>query len=167
MPVRPIILAPDARLRRKAEPVCHVDNDVRHLMQDMVETMQAASGIGLAATQIGVDRRVIVVISEIDQEVICMADPDIIDCSEETVLAEEGCLSLPGIFAELPRSTRLIVRYRDQDDQTRIFEAESRMAVCLQHEIDHLNGLLFIDHLSRIRRDLLWRRLAKNRRLKR
>ena len=163
-PARPIVIAPDARLRRRSAPVAAVDDDVRRLMDNLLETMFAAAGIGLAAPQIGVFRRVIVVDSAPGRETpapLRMANPRILRASAEVATVEEGCLSLPGQYAEVERSTGVRVAWLDEAGVERETDAEGLFAACLQHEIDHLDGVLFIDRISRVKRSMILRRLAK------
>lgn len=163
-PARPLVIAPDPRLRRRSEPVAAVDDGVRRLMDELLEAMRAANGIGLAAPQLGVFRRVIVVDSAPGREAAAplrMADPRILRASAETATVEEGCLSLPEQYAEVERSTRVRVAWRDETGAGRETDAEGLFAACLQHEIDHLDGVLFIDRISRVRRSMILRRLAK------
>jgi peptide deformylase len=168
MAALPIIVAPDPRLKRPAEPVGEVDSEIRRLMDDMLETMHAANGIGLAAPQVGERKRVIVVdVAAADETAAPMflANPKIVWQSEETVLAEEGCLSLPDQYAEVRRPRSVRVRFLDRDNAAREVEADGLLARCIQHEIDHLRGTLFVDHLSSLRRGIILRRLAKTKKL--
>ena len=165
-----IIHAPDPRLTLECDPVACVDSMLRQLMDDMLETMHAAPGVGLAAPQIGVTRRVIVVDARRDDEEVvigplCLANPEIIWRTEEIIANEEGCLSFPGHYAEVKRPARIKVRYLDRDNQRGEIEAGGLLSVCLQHEIDHLDGINFVDHLSALRRGMILRKLAKTKRL--
>ena len=156
MALRPILTVPDARLKQVAQPLAAVTDETRRLMDDMLETMYAAPGIGLAATQIGVMERVFVMDLARDEEPKaprCFANPEILWSSEEVTPYQEGCLSIPEVFEEVERPARIRVRYLDYDGERREEEAEGLAAVCIQHEIDHLNGVLFIDYLSRLKRD--------------
>ena len=164
-----IITAPDPRLKVKCKPVERVDRQVRRLMDDMLETMYAAPGIGLAAPQVGVRKRVLVVdvAKEADKPApLCMANPEILWTSDELVSFEEGCLSLPDQYAEVARPARCRVRYLDENDALRELETEGLLATCIQHEIDHLDGVLFVDHLSALKRSMILRKLAKAKKLK-
>ncbi len=164
MAILPIIVAPDPRLKAKCEPVERVDSGVAALMDDLLETMYLASGIGLAAPQVGVHKCVLVVdISPKDgpREPLCLANPQILAASEELQKHEEGCLSLPKYYADVERPARVSVRYLDRDNQTREIEADGMLAVCLQHEIDHLDGILFVDHVSALKRGMILRKLRK------
>ena len=162
-----IITAPDPRLKVKCKPVERVDRQVRQLMDDLLETMYAAPGIGLAAPQVGVRKRVLVVDAAKDAEKpapLRMANPEILWTSEERVSYEEGCLSLPDQYAPVERPARCRVRYLDENDELREREIEGMLATCVQHEIDHLDGVLFVDHLSALKRGMILRKLAKAKR---
>lgn len=168
MTVLPIIVAPDPRLKIKAKPVDAVDDDVRQFMDDMLESMYAANGIGLAAPQVGDDRRVIVVDvarPEEDPQPIAMANPQIIDVADEDRIHEEGCLSLPEHYAEVVRPDFITVRYLDRDNEIRELQADGLLATCIQHEIDHLDGILFVDHVSALKRNMILRKLTKAKKL--
>jgi peptide deformylase len=156
-----ILHFPDPRLRIRAKPLAAVDAATRRLIADMLETMYAAPGIGLAATQVGVDLRVIVVdVSENSDEPRAYINPEILsrDGSERM---EEGCLSVPGVFEEVERAERIRVRALDRDGKPVEFDADGLLAVCIQHEIDHLNGKLFVDYLSELKRKRIRKRLEK------
>lgn len=160
----PIITAPDPRLKKKADPVGAVDDVVRQLMDDMLETMYAAPGIGLAATQVGVMKRVIVIdISREGEErqALRMADPELVWVSDEDTGYEEGCLSLPEHYAEVVRPAGIRVTYLDETGARQELEAEGLLATCIQHEIDHLDGILFVDHISALKRNMILRKLLK------
>jgi len=168
MPVRDIILLPDPVLRVKSAPIERVDDEVRRLLDDMLETMYEAPGIGLAAVQIGVPRRLITIDVSRDEEnrrPLFLVNPEIVTRSDERSVYEEGCLSIPDYYAEVERPARVRVRYLDRDGQMREMDAEGVLATCVQHEIDHLDGTLFIDHLSRLKRDLVVRKFTKAARL--
>ncbi|MBF0188557.1 MAG: peptide deformylase [Magnetococcales bacterium] len=165
MALLPIVTAPDKRLKEKALPVESVDDDLRTFMDDMLETMYDAPGIGLAATQVGVAKRVIVVDVEAGREgrapnPLCLANPEII-ASEGEIAWEEGCLSVPEQMAEVERAAWVRIRALNRDGEVVEFDADGLLAVCLQHEIDHLNGVLFIDHLSRLKRAMIVKKLKK------
>jgi len=163
----PIIVAPDSRLKAKAKAVDKVDPDIRQLMDDMMETMHAANGIGLAAPQVGVQKRVLVMdvsAKDEDPSPIFMANPEIVWVSEDDELREEGCLSLPDMFADVVRPRAVRVRYIDRDNEIRELDAEDLLAVCVQHEMDHLDGTLFVDHVSTLKRNMILRKLQKSRR---
>jgi len=164
MAIREIIIAPDPVLRKTAAKVEAVDDQVRSLMDDMLETMYEAPGIGLAAPQIGVLRRVIVVdVSAKDEErqPLCMADPEVVWTSKDTFSYEEGCLSLPEHYAEVTRPAEAKIRYLDRDNAPQELHAKQLLATCIQHEIDHLDGILFVDYLSTLRRGMILRKLTK------
>lgn len=164
----PIIVAPDPRLKQRARPVERVDRELRRLMDDMLESMYAANGIGLAAPQVGDLRRVIVLdISQPEQpaEPLRMANPDILWRSAQIVAGDEGCLSLPEHFAEVARPDAVRVRYLDEHGEIREIEASGLLAKCVQHEIDHLDGTLFVDHISALKRGIILRKLSKAKKL--
>lgn len=164
MAQRTILLAPDPFLRQVAAPIAEVDDETRQLMDDMLETMYAAPGIGLAAPQIGISKRVIVMDCSDDEDSpnpLKMANPEILEASEETVSGTEGCLSIPRHEFEVTRPAHVKVRYLDEHNKTHQIACEGLLAVCIQHEIDHLNGILFIDHLSRLKRDMIMRKILK------
>ena len=167
MAILPILTAPDPRLKQKAAPVDAVDAELVRLMDDMLETMYAAPGIGLAAPQVGVGRRVLVLDigrDETDRAPIRMANPEIVWVSDEDNRYEEGCLSVPEHYAEVVRPKEVRVRYLDQDNQKRELAADGLLATVVQHEIDHLDGILFIDHISALKRNMILRKLTKARR---
>ncbi|HKU13956.1 MAG TPA: peptide deformylase [Steroidobacteraceae bacterium] len=158
-----ILEFPDPRLRNKAQPVTHVDAALRTLIDDMFETMYAAPGIGLAATQVNVAKRVLVIdISEKRDEPLALINPDIVkrEGVEET---EEGCLSVPGVFDKVTRAERIQVRALDRDGKQIELAADGLLAVCIQHEIDHLDGKLFVDYLSELKRTRIRKKLEKER----
>ena len=162
-----ILQPPHPTLKREAQPVARVDDDLVRLMDQMLATMYQAPGIGLAAPQIGVSRRVVVIdTSEEKDQPLRLINPAVTWASPERDVAEEGCLSLPGQFAEVKRPIAVKVRYLDERESEREIEAEGLLARCLQHEIDHLNGVLFVDHLSALKRNMILRRLIKQRRAK-
>ena len=164
MALLPIITAPDPRLKIKAKPVGQVDAKVRRLMDDMLETMYHAIGIGLAAPQVGAAQRVIVVDVARDGEKpqpMRLANPEILWRSEEMMTANEGCLSLPEHYADVERPAAVRLRYLDHENEIREIEAKGLLATCLQHEIDHLDGMLFVDHISSLKRGMILRKLAK------
>src|SRR5436190_6042081 len=169
MALRSILTAPDPRLKKKAKAVASVDAGVRQLMDDMLETMYAAPGIGLAAPQIGELKRVVVL--DIDREDVksgqlCMANPEIVEASDEDATYEEGCLSVPEHYSDVARPAKVTVRYLDRDGATRELACEGLLATCVQHEIDHLDGVLFIDHISALKRNMILRKLLKARKEK-
>ena len=164
MAILPILTAPDPRLNKKATPVEKVDKATRKLMDDMLETMYDAPGIGLAAPQVGVSKRVIVLdLSKDDEEnrPYCMANPEIIWESDDIRTYEEGCLSVPEQYADVKRPNKIKVRYVDQENEIRELEADDLLATCIQHEMDHLEGVLFIDYLSSLKRNMMLRKVKK------
>lgn len=171
MAVLPIVEVPDARLRALSAPVDAVDDDVRRLIADMTDTMYAAKGIGLAAIQVGVARRVVVIDlqEEEDDEGKPIRDPrayvnpEVIEASEELSVYNEGCLSIPEQYAEVARPARCRVRWLDGEGVAHDEALDGLLATCMQHEIDHCDGILFIDHVSRLKRDMLLKKLAKAR----
>lgn len=164
MAIREILIAPHPKLKLKARPVATVDDRIRRLMDDMLETMYAAPGIGLAAPQLGEPVRVVVADVARQGEApqpMKLANPEIVWSSENTVPCEEGCLSLPDQYAEVTRPAEVKIRYLDYKNEIREVHAAGLLAVCLQHEIDHLEGVLFVDHISALRRGIILRKLAK------
>ena len=164
MTIRKILTEPDPFLRQKSEKVDIVDNNVRSLLDDMLDTMYAAPGIGLAAIQIGVPKRVIVIdLSRKDEKKnpLYFINPEIITNSNINASYEEGCLSVPGQFAEIDRPDKCKVKFLDYNGREQILEAEGLLATCIQHEIDHLEGILFIDYLSKIKKTMIVKKLSK------
>jgi peptide deformylase len=162
-----IITAPDPRLKAKAQPVARVDDKIRRLMDDMLETMYGAIGIGLAAPQVGIAQRVIVIDAARDGEKrqpMRIANPEILWCSEEMLVANEGCLSVPEHYADVERPAEIKLRYLDEENEIREMDAKGLLATCIQHEIDHLDGVLFVDHLSALKRGMILRKLQKAKR---
>ncbi|MCE5393137.1 MAG: peptide deformylase [Acidithiobacillus sp.] len=159
-----IVEYPDPRLKNLAQPVSRIDREIQKLADDMAETMYDAPGIGLAAPQVAAAHRVIVVdISENRNELLTLVNPEIIASSGEEEM-KEGCLSVPGVLETVRRAERVKVRAQDLLGRTLELEADGLLAVCLQHEIDHLNGILFVDHLSRLKQGLIRRKSEKRRR---
>lgn len=168
MSILEIITAPDPRLKMIAKPVDKVDDKLRKFMDDMLETMYASDGIGLAATQVGELKRVLVVDTaqrEGERKPIFFVNPEIVDESEEKNSYLEGCLSFPNQFSEVTRPKTVKVKYLDYDGNEQTLEADELLSTCLQHEIDHLNGKVFVDHISSIKRDMIMRKLKKEKRL--
>jgi peptide deformylase len=164
MALRDILVLPDSTLRLVSAPVPKVDADVRKLAEDMLETMYEAPGIGLAAVQIGVLKRVVTIdVAKKDdpRDPMVFINPEIVWSSEERSVYEEGCLSIPEYYEEVERPALVRVKYLDLDGKEREIEANGVLATCLQHEIDHLNGVLFIDHLSKLKRDRVLKRFTK------
>lgn len=189
MALRPILIAPDPRLKDVSLPVAEVTDEVRALMDDMLETMYAAPGIGLAAIQIGVAKRVIVIDlgkrsdadrddddddddedaddeeKKFEPDPLYFVNPEIVWASEELAVCEEGCLSVPDLYDEVERPARVKVRYLDYHGRAQEVDAEGMLSVCIQHEMDHLEGTLFIDHLSRLKREMMLKKLTKARKM--
>jgi peptide deformylase len=162
-----ILVAPDPRLKLTAVPVDIVDDKVRRLMDDMLETMYAAPGIGLAAPQVGKAVRVIVVdIADKDEEPqpYRMVNPKIVDASEELRVTNEGCLSVPDFYADVERADTITVEYLDETGAAKSLKADGMLATCIAHEIEHLDGVLFVDHLSLVKRNIILRKLQKAKR---
>jgi len=168
MTLRPIIILPDRRLRLKSEPVARVDREVLSLLDDMLQTMYDAPGIGLAAIQIGVPKRVLVMDiarreeEDAKPEPICVINPEILWASEEQSSFEEGCLSIPDFREEVFRPAKVKVGYLDREGKRQELDADGLLATCVQHEIDHLNGVLFIDHISRLKRERVLKKFSKS-----
>ena len=159
-----IIIAPDPRLKVKCRPVAKVDAKVARLMDDMLETMYAAPGIGLAAPQVGVAQRVIVLdVAREDEKPasLRMANPELVWVSDEDTTYNEGCLSLPEHYADVVRPKAIRVRYHDHQNEIRELAAEGLLATCIQHEMDHLDGILFVDHITALKRNIILRKLLK------
>ena len=171
MPLRPILEVPDPRLREISKPVETVDAAVRTLVADMLETMYDAPGIGLAAIQVGVPQRILVIDlqepaeegGEPVKDPRVFINPEIVEHSDEEVPYTEGCLSVPDQYAEVDRPDRIRAKWLDLDGKPHDEEITGLLATCLQHEMDHLNGVLFIDHLSRLKREMILKKLAKQR----
>ena len=169
MAIRPVLVAPDPRLKAVSTDVEKVDDEIRKLVADMLDSMYEADGIGLAAVQIGVPERVIVM--DLDQREgkknpRVFINPVITWASEEKAKFEEGCLSVPEIWEEVERAARIKAEYLDRDGNQQLLDADGLLATCLQHEMDHLEGVLFIDHLSKLKRSIALRKLQKAKRLK-
>jgi len=164
MTVRPIITLPDPLLRKASAPVERVDADIRKLADDMLETMYAAPGVGLAAVQVGVPIRLIVLDTAKDDEPprpLVLINPEVLSLGPELRLREEGCLSIPDVRVEIERPASLTLRYLDREGRPQELAAEGLLATAIQHEIDHLNGRLIIDFLSRLQRDIIVRKIKK------
>ena len=158
MSLRNIVIEPDPILRKKSQVIDKVDDKLRKLLNDMLETMYSAPGIGLAAVQIGILKRLIVIDISKEEEKknpIFLINPEIIFQSKDTSIHEEGCLSLPGHFAEIERPAECRIKYIDYDGKKQEMKANGLLATCIQHEIDHLNGVLFIDYLSKLKKDMI------------
>jgi peptide deformylase len=171
VPKLDIITLPDRKLRMKSAPVERVDDEVRAFMDSMLETMYEAPGIGLAAIQVAVPRRIVTIdVAQREDEnaapnPLFLVNPEILWSSDERAVAEEGCLSIPEYFAEVERPAKVKVAYIDRDGKKQELDAEGVLAVCLQHEIDHLDGKLFIDLMSKLKRDMVIKKFAKGTRL--
>ena len=164
MAILPIIVAPDPRLKQIAAPVKKVDAKIRQLMDDMLETMYVAPGIGLAAPQVGQLKRVIVLDiarEDEDPQPLRMANPELLWVSDEDATYSEGCLSVPDHYADVARPASCKVKYLDENNEAQEIEAEGLLATCIQHEMDHLEGILFIDHLTSLKRNIILRKLLK------
>lgn len=164
MTIKPLIILPDPVLRQVSKPIERVDADLKRLADDMLETMYDAPGIGLAAIQIGVPRRLLVIdVSREGEEKQpqVFINPKIVKSSDERSVYEEGCLSIPDYYAEVERPATVSVEYLDRDGKAQTVEADGLLATCLQHEIDHLNGILFIDYISRLKREMVIKKFTK------
>jgi len=162
-----IITLPDRSLRKKSAPVERVDDDLRKFLDEMLQAMYDAPGIGMAAVQVGVPRRVITIDvahkenEEGTKSPIFLINPEILSLSDEMGIYEEGCLSIPEYYAEVERPAKVRVKFLDRDGKEHEMEAEGLLATCIQHEVDHLDGKLFIDHLSKLKRDMVVRKFSK------
>lgn len=164
MALREILIVPDPRLKKECEPVTEVNDEIRDLLDDMLETMYAAPGIGLAAPQIGVMKRVVVMDVSDDKdkpEPMKLINPEIIWESEDTSVYQEGCLSIPEQYADVERPAEVGVRYVDENGKEHEIEADGLLATCIQHEIDHLDGVLFTDYLSALKRNMMIKKVQK------
>jgi peptide deformylase len=169
MSILPLRLVPDGVLREKAQKVTEITPEIVRLLDDMLDTMYEEAGVGLAAPQVGVLKRIIVIDvhagkEHLEPEPLYMINPEIVAQSEETSVYEEGCLSIPGVHGDVKRPARVTVTYMDRDGAEQQIEAGGLLATCIQHEIDHLNGILFIDHLSPLKRNMVMRRYQKRQR---
>ena len=167
MTLRQILIEPNKILREKSSPVEKIDSDLQRIMDDMLETMYAAPGIGLAAIQVGIPKRVIVL--DIAQKngprnPMFFINPEIIEKSKNNLTYEEGCLSVPGQFAEIDRPDKCRIKYLDYHGQPKEIKAEGMLATCIQHEMDHLEGILFIDYLSKLKKSMIVKKLSKQKR---
>ena len=162
--MRKILIEPDPILRKKCSPLEKVDDQTRKLMKDMLKTMYEAPGIGLAAIQIGILKRIVVIDISKDEEKkspLFLINPEITFRSKKTSVYEEGCLSLPGQFAEIERPAECHLKYLDFDGKTKELKADGLLSTCIQHEVDHLNGILFIDYLSKLKKNMIIKKLLK------
>ena len=174
MAVLPLVIAPDPRLKICSQPVEKVTPEIQKLVDDMLDTMYASGGIGLAAVQVGVHKRILVMdIAQREEdgemgkpaEPMVLINPEIIESSPEISTYEEGCLSFPGQYADVKRPKGVTIRYLDREGNQRLIEADGLLATCVQHEMDHLNGVVFVDHISSVKRDIIIRKLKKVKRL--
>lgn len=172
MAILPLVIAPDPRLKQKSKPVEGIDDNVRKLLDDMLDTMYAMRGVGLAAVQVGVHQRVLV--ADVDwrddddgetRNPVKMINPEIIWDSEEPNVYLEGCLSFPDQYADVERPKEVKVRYTDEHGHVKEIHATGLLATCVQHEIDHLNGIVFVDHISTVKKDIILRKLKKAKKL--
>jgi peptide deformylase len=164
MAIRPILIIPDARLRAVADPIIEVDAEIKALAKDMLDTMYDAPGIGLAAPQIGVMKRIVVMDLAAEDQTptpLIMINPEITKFGDEMQVTEEGCLSIPELYYEVERPNEATVKYTDLDGNEVVKDAEGKFAVCIQHELDHLDGVLYIDYLSRLKRDRVIKKFDK------
>lgn len=164
MAIKPLVILPDPQLRLVSGPVEKITDDIRALADDMLATMYDAPGVGLAAIQVGVPKRIVTIDiakEEEEPDPIVLINPEIVARSEETKVYQEGCLSIPEYYADVERPDRVTFRYTDLDGKRVEREADGLLAVCVQHELDHLDGILFIDHLSRLKRELVTKKFAK------
>jgi peptide deformylase len=164
MTIKPLIILPDPILRQVSTPIETVDSEVKKLANDMLDTMYDAPGIGLAAIQIGVARRMLVLDVSKDGEdkaPLVFINPEIVSSTEAYSVYEEGCLSIPDYYAEVERPAGITVKHLDREGKEQLIEADGLLATCLQHEIDHLNGVLFIDHISKLKREMVIRKFTK------
>ena len=164
MAIRPILIIPDQRLRTVADEIPEINDEIKTLAKDMLDTMYDAPGIGLAAPQVGVLKRIVVMDLAKDDETpapIVMINPEITKFGEELVTTEEGCLSIPELYYEVERPSTVTVKYTDLDGKEVVRDAGDRLAICIQHELDHLDGVLYIDHLSRLKRERVIKKFDK------
>ena len=164
MTIKPLIILPDPLLRQASKSVEQIDTEIQRLADDMLETMYDAPGIGLAAIQIGVPRRMLVidVAREGEEKTpLVFINPEIVASSDERSVYEEGCLSIPDYYAEVERPARVTVKHLDRNGKEQLTEADGLLATCVQHEIDHLNGVLFIDYISRLKREMVIKKFTK------
>ena len=165
MALLPILRFPDPRLKKVAAPVEEISENIRRLVRDMAETMYEAPGIGLAATQVNVHKRLIVIdTSETKDQLLVLINPRL-DATSGSQIHEEGCLSVPGIYDKVTRAEQVVVRYLDLAGEEQTLAAESLLAVCIQHEIDHLEGKVFVEHLSQLKQTRIKAKLAKQARI--
>lgn len=170
MAVLPLVIAPDPRLEIASEAVSEITDEVRAFAKDMLETMYASNGVGLAAVQVGVHKRIITIDVEQGEDrtpgnPLILINPEIVETSEELNKYNEGCLSFPDQYSDVERPKMAKIKYMDLDGNEQIMEADGLMATCVQHEIDHINGVVFVDHVSKLKRDMIIRKLRKAKKL--
>jgi peptide deformylase len=166
MTILTVLRFPDPRLKTKATPVSEITEETKTIIDDMIETMYDENGVGLAATQVDIHQRIVVMdVSENGDEPIVLINPEIIATSNDTLINEEGCLSVPGTYAKVDRHTTCTVKALDKDGKEFTLDGEGLMSICIQHELDHLNGILFIDYLSPLKRQRIKTKLEKEARL--
>ena len=166
MAILTVLKFPDERLRTKAKPVAEINDEIKTIVADMFETMYAENGIGLAATQVNIHQQIVIIdVSENKEQSYVLINPEIIVKSDETVINEEGCLSVPGCYAKVNRHTKVTVKALDIEGNTFELDADELLAICIQHELDHLNGILFVDYLSSLKRKRIQTKLQKEARL--
>jgi len=166
MTILTVLKFPDERLRTKAQPVAQVNDEIKSIVADMFETMYAENGVGLAATQVDIHQQIVVIdVSENKEHSYVLINPEIVKRNDETLVNEEGCLSVPGCYAKVDRHTQVTVRALDLDGNTYELDGEELLAICIQHELDHLKGKLFVDYLSPLKRQRIKTKLEKEARL--
>ena len=166
MAVLDVLTFPDERLRTKAEPVADVNDEIRTIVDNMFETMYAENGVGLAATQVNIHKRIVVIdVSENREQSYVLINPEIIKKSDDTMINEEGCLSVPTCYAKVDRHTKVTVKALDRDGKPFELDGDELLSICIQHELDHLNGILFVDYLSPLKRKRIQAKLEKEARL--
>lgn len=166
MAILPVLRFPDERLRTKAVPVTDVNNNIRTIINNMFETMYAENGVGLAATQVDIHQRIVVIdVSENKEKPYVLINPEIIRKSEDTLINEEGCLSVPSCYAKVDRAVDVTVKALDENGKEFTLDGEELLSICIQHELDHLDGILFVDYLSPLKRQRIKKKLEKEARL--
>jgi len=166
MTILTVLRFPDPRLKTKASPVIEITDSTLTIVDDMIATMYEENGIGLAATQVDIHQRIVVMdVSENNDQAIVLINPEIINTSDETIINEEGCLSVPGVYAKVDRHTSCTVKALDRDGKEFTLDGEELLSVCIQHELDHLNGILFVDYLSPLKRQRIKVKLEKEAKL--
>jgi peptide deformylase len=166
MPLLNVLRFPDERLRTKATPVKEVNDEIKKIIADMFETMYEENGVGLAATQVNIHQRIVVIdVSENKEQPYVLINPEIIKKNDETMINEEGCLSVPSCYAKVDRHTEVTVKALDINGNTFELDGEELLAICIQHELDHLNGVLFVDYLSPLKRNRIQKKLEKEARI--